>query len=149
MSFETKRINEIAKELSMTSKELLEKLGALGIKGKTHSSTLTPDQEKRLVEFVKGGSTLPAKKPKAFVVKKAKAPEAAAEAPVAEEKEKPEAKKVEIERPKRPQIEIVKPQSRLEIVRRAPQRPQEPYRFKIRRRAKQKSSTSRRAPRTH
>ena len=126
MSFETKRINEIAKELSMTSKELLEKLGALGIKGKTHSSTLTPDQEKRLVEFVKGGSTLPAKKPKAFVVKKAKAPEAAAEAPVAEEKEKPEAKKVEIERPKRPQIEIVKPQSRLEIVRRAPQRPQEP-----------------------
>lgn len=125
MSFETKRINEIAKELSMTSKDLLEKLGALGIKGKTHSSTLTPDQEKRLVEFIKGGSSLPAKKPKAFVVKKAKAPEAATEAPVVEEKEKPEVKKVEIERPKRPQIEIVKPQSRLEIVRRAPQRPQE------------------------
>lgn len=125
MSFETKRINEIAKELSMTSKELLEKLGALGIKGKTHSSTLTPDQEKRLVEFIKGGSSVPAKKPKAFVVKKAKAPEAAVEAPVLEEKEKPEVKKVEIERPKRPQIEIVKPQSRLEIVRRAPQRPQE------------------------
>ena len=125
MSFETKRINEIAKELGMASKELLEKLGALGIKGKTHSSTLTSDQEKRLVEFIKGGSSIPAKKPKAFVVKKAKAPEAAAEAPVVEEKEKPEIKKVEIERPKRPQIEIVKPQSRLEIVRRAPQRPQE------------------------
>ena len=99
MSFETKRINEIAKELSMTSKELLEKLGALGIKGKTHSSTLTPDQEKRLVEFVKGGSTLPAKKPKAFVVKKAKA------APVEEKPQKEETVKAapKIERVQRVQ----------------------------------------------
>ena len=48
MSFETKRINEIAKELNMTSKEILEKLAAMNITGKTHSSTLTPDQERRL-----------------------------------------------------------------------------------------------------
>lgn len=124
-------------------------LGALDIKGKTHSSTLTPDQEKRLVEFIKGGSSVPAKKPKAFVVKKAKASEAAVEAPVLEEKEKPEVKKVEIERPKRPQIEIVKPQSRLEIVRRAPQRPQEASTdSKSTDAAKQKIFTPRRACRT-
>ena len=72
MSFETKRINEIAKELNMTSKEILEKLAAMNITGKTHSSTLTPDQERRLKDFINSGSERPAKKPKAFVVKKAK-----------------------------------------------------------------------------
>ncbi len=119
MSFDTKRINEIAKELNMTSKEILEKLAAMNITGKTHSSTLTPDQERRLKDFIKNGPNQPAKKPKAFVVKKAKAPEPAPEAPVVEEK-KPEPEKKE-EVSKRPQIEIIKPKSRLEIVRRAPQ----------------------------
>ena len=64
MSFETKRINEIAKELNMQSKEIIEKLAGMGITGKTHSSTLTPDQERRLKEVIKGGSAQPAKKPK-------------------------------------------------------------------------------------
>ena len=123
MSFETKRINEIAKELNTTSKEILEKLAAMGIKGKTHSSTLTPDQERRLKDFINGGSVQTAKKPKAFVVKKAKNPEPA-EVESKTENAKRETPKETEEKPKRPQIEVVRPQNRLEIVRRAPQRPQ-------------------------
>ena len=41
------RINELAKELKMTNKEVIEKLEAISITGKTHSSTLTPDQVRR------------------------------------------------------------------------------------------------------
>lgn len=113
------RINELAKELKMTNKEVIEKLEAISITGKTHSSTLTPDQVRRLKDFISAGSVKTVKKPKAFVVKKAKTaePEETNEKP----KEEPQ---VKIEKPQRPQIEVVKqPKSRLEIVRRAPQRP--------------------------
>ena len=122
MSFETKRINEIAKELNMTSKEILEKLAAMNITGKTHSSTLTPDQERRLKDFINSGSERPAKKPKAFIVKKAKNADVSVEVTEIEQPVKEPEKKEEP--PKRPQIEVVKPKSRLEIVRRAPQPPQ-------------------------
>ncbi len=122
MSFETKRINEIAKELNITSKEIIEKLTEMGITGKTHSSTLTPDQERRLKDYIKTGSLPVSKKPKAFVVKKAKVAETVADSSVEEVVKKDEKKEIE-ERPKRPQIEVVRPQNRLEIVRRAPQRP--------------------------
>ena len=124
MSFETKRINEIAKELNMTSKEILEKLAAMNITGKTHSSTLTPDQERRLKDFINSGSERPAKKPKAFIVKKAKNTETTVEVEVSEVEEPPKVIEKKEEAPKRPQIEVVKPKSRLEIVRRAPQSPQ-------------------------
>ena len=75
MSFETIRINEIAKELGMTSKEIIEKLAQMSITGKTHSSTITMEQYNRLKDFIKSGGVKEVKKPKAFVVKKAKAPE--------------------------------------------------------------------------
>ena len=121
MSFETIRINELAKELGLTSKEVIEKLARISITGKTHSSTLTLDQVKRLKEFIASGGVKEAKKPKAFVVKKAKVAEAQAEENKQEEvKKEPESKKVNV-----PKVEVVrpKPQSRLEIVRRAPQKP--------------------------
>ena len=73
MSYETVRISELAKELGKSSKEILEKLEAIGIKGKTHSSTITQDQIKRLKAFMENGSAK--SKPKAFVVKKAKVEE--------------------------------------------------------------------------
>ena len=41
MSFETIRINELAKELGLTSKEVIEKFAQLSVTGKTHSSTVT------------------------------------------------------------------------------------------------------------
>ena len=128
MSYETIRISELAKELGITSKEAVEKFAQIGITGKTHSSTVTPDQIKRLKEFIAGGGVKKAQKPKAFVVKKAKqAP--VEEAPVKEapsEEIKPE---VKVERLERPKIEKAKPINRLEIVRRAPKpenRPERP-----------------------
>lgn len=121
MSFETIRINELAKELGLTSKEVIEKFAQLSITGKTHSSTVTVDQVKRLKEFIASGGVKETKKPKAFVVKKAKAPEPTLKE---EPKEVKEEKKVEVKKVSVPKVEVVrtKPQSRLEIVRRAPQK---------------------------
>ncbi len=117
MSYETIRINELAKELNLTNKELIEKLAKISIVGKTHSSTLTPDQVKRIKEFIANGEkTVKPQKPKAFIVKKSKEVEKVE--PKQEEKKQEEAvKKVEAERPR---VEIVKPKNRLEIVRRVP-----------------------------
>lgn len=124
MSFETIRINELAKELKLTSKEVIEKLSQISITGKTHSSTLTIDQVKRLKDFINAGSVKEIKKPKAFIVKKAKVQEQEQIEKETEPKQEAETtvKSSETE-PPRPRIEVIKPQSRLEIVRRAP-RPQ-------------------------
>lgn len=123
MSFETIRINELAKELGLTSKEVIEKFAQLSVTGKTHSSTVTMEQVKRLKDFIASGGVKEHKKPKAFVVKKAKP----AEKPVVEKIEvKKEEPKVEpVKKASVPRVEIVKPkpQSRLEIVRRAPRKP--------------------------
>lgn len=129
MSFETSiRINELAKELGMTSKEIIEKFAQISITGKTHSSTVTPDQIRRLKDFMSQGSTNVVKKPKAFVVKKAKKVEEVKveeiEKPTEEVKEeKPKEVKKAVHTPSVPRVEVVKPrpvESKLEIVRRAP-----------------------------
>ena len=126
MSFETIRINELAKELGLTSKEVIEKFAQLSVTGKTHSSTVTVEQVKRLKDFIASGGVKEHKKPKAFVVKKAKPSEkpVVKEIEVGEKKEE-EVKKVEVKKSTAPKVEIVKPktQSRLEIVRRAPKKP--------------------------
>ncbi len=133
MSFETIRINELAKELGLSNKEMLEKCTQLSITGKTHASTVTFDQASKIRDFVKNGSQVAVKKPKAFVVKKAKitqdgviekaTPIQKEEPKVVEKSEsKPEVPTPTVERPK---VEIVKSQpiNRLEIVRRAPKKP--------------------------
>ena len=126
MSYETIRINELAKELNISNKELIDKLTKISITGKTHSSTLTPEQVKRLKDFIAGGEQIskPAK-PKAFIVKKSK------EVEKVEPKETKEESKVEVkstepivkkaEEVVRPRIEVVKrPQkSGIEIVRKS------------------------------
>ena len=127
MSYETIRISELAKELGLQSKEVIEKFAQMGITGKTHSSTVTVDQISRLKDFIANGGVKSVAKPKAFVVKKAnQEPE-----PVVEEKkETPVEKKpvvekvVRVERVERPKVEVVKPASRLEIVRKAPRKPE-------------------------
>lgn len=153
MSVENIRVNELAKELNLTSKEVLEKFARLSIPVKAHSSTVTADQRQKLEDFIKAGSKIEIKKPKAFIVKKVR-PEVVEEKPEEVKPatvEYPEPKKVEVitktetesvtetkTEPKvetevkaevatpeveRPKIEVVKPApSRLEIVRRAPQR---------------------------
>lgn len=119
MSLDSVRVNELAKELNISNKEILEKFAQLSINVKSHSTVVTADQIKRLKDFIAAGSKLEVKKPKAFIVKKAKAePEAAKE----ESTPTPEEPK-EIEKPK---IEVVKHvPNRLEIVRKAP-KPAEP-----------------------
>lgn len=121
MSLDNIRVNELAKELNLSSKEVLDKFAQLSIPVKTHSSAVTADQVQRLKDFINAGSKIEVKKPKAFIVKKAKA------------EEKPEVtvetieeKKVEEPKTEKPKVEIVKqaPVNRLEIVRRAPQTPQ-------------------------
>lgn len=125
MSYETVRISELAKELGLPSKEVVEKFAAIGVTGKTHSSTVTQEQIKRLKSFIADGGVKKTAKPKAFVVKKAKQPveEVKAEVKVQEEEVKVEAPKSKIEKVERSRVEVVKPASRLEIVRRAPRKP--------------------------
>ena len=127
MSLENIRINELAKELNLSSKEVLDSCTKLGISVKTHSSTVTQDQVQKIKNFIEAGSKVEVKKPKAFIVKKVKVDveeKTKVDAETEAEKEKEEEQKVE-----RPKIEVVKPSpSRLEIVRRAP-KPDERPRF--------------------
>lgn len=119
MSLDNIRVNELAKELNLSNKEVLDKFAELSINVRTHSSTVTADQRKRLEDFINAGSKIEVKKPKAFIVKKAK---------VEPKEEVSEIEKKEENRVEKPKIEVVKQpvQSRLEIVRRAPQRPARP-----------------------
>ena len=162
------RVSELAKELGMTSKEVIEKFGEIDIMVKSHSNTVNPTQIRKLKEHLGIAPKKSNAKPKAFVVKKAKpaqnddnnvvekktaAPKIEkveriervqrvpkvekvervvkvekVEKPVSEEK-KPLVDKVEkkVEKPavriERTRIEYPKNQSRIEIVRRAPQKP--------------------------
>ena len=67
------RVSELAKELGLTSKEVIEKLAQIQIVVKTHSSAVTPDQISRLKASLNTKPAAEVKKPKAFIVKKAKA----------------------------------------------------------------------------
>ena len=134
------RVSELAKELGLTSKEVIEKLAQIQIIVKTHSSSVTPDQIKRLKDSLNVGVKSETKKPKAFIVKKAK-PEEKPEVKVVVEETKTEDKKEEtktiettpkeekkvqrIEKVERPKVEVVRkqPVNRLEIVRHAPKTP--------------------------
>lgn len=120
------RVSELAKELGLTSKEVIEKFAQISINVKSHSNTVTPLQVSKLKDFIADGSKLPSKKPKAFIVKKAKVK---TEEPVVEKQEvsksepKEEVKKVEKPAAPKTGIEVVKPaapKSRLEIVKKAP-----------------------------
>lgn len=113
------RVSELAKELGLTSKEVIEKFAQLSITVKSHSNVVTPLQVRKLKDFIAGGSKLPSKKPKAFIVKKAKKKEPEADVKPEIIKEKP----VEKEETPKKVVEVVKkePQkSRLEIVKRVP-----------------------------
>ena len=125
------RVHELAKELGVSAKELMETAkDKLGIVFKSHSVSVTQGN----VDNIRALYVKPEEKkakPKAFVVKKAKAEKP--EEPVKEEKE-PEAPKVSVtrvvktstEKPKAPVIEPVKERPRLEIVRPAPKQVEKP-----------------------
>ena len=94
MTAESKRVYELAKELEMSNKDFIEYIDTkLGIKVKSHSSNLTPAQiDKIKASFKKPKDTEPAKKPKAFIIKKAKP----AKEEVKEEVKKEEPKAVKL-----------------------------------------------------
>ena len=87
------RVSELAKELGLTSKEVLEKFAQINISVKSHSNVVTPLQIQKLKDFIAGGSKLPSKKPKAFIVKKKKDVPPADEVKTADSAEKKESKK--------------------------------------------------------
>ena len=92
---DTIRVYDLAKELNLPNKDVIEMLDKkLGVKVKSHSSAVSELQAKKLKELVKEPKVEQAKKPKAFIVKKAKPK--AEEAPKEEEKKtEPEVKPVE------------------------------------------------------
>ena len=73
MTQETIRVYDLANELKISNKEVIELLEKkVQIKVKSHSSTLTAEQVKRFKELLKEPTQKVSSKPKAFVVKKAK-----------------------------------------------------------------------------
>lgn len=85
---DTIRVYDLAKELNKPNKEIIEKLDKLlGVKVKSHSSVISSIQANKLKELLSEPKVETAKKPKAFIVKKAK-PKAdeIKEEPVVEEK---------------------------------------------------------------
>ena len=70
---DTVRVYDLAKELNLPNKEVIEQLDKkLGVKVKSHSSVISELQAKQLKELLKEPKAAVTKKPKAFIVKKAK-----------------------------------------------------------------------------
>ena len=114
MTVESKRVYELAKEYNMANKDFIEYLDKnLQIKVKSHSSNLSAGQiDKIKASFAKKDDKQePVKKPKAFIVKKAKPP--VAEEPVKEEEKEVIEKKQELPQPKKE--EPVKEEVEIEV----------------------------------
>ena len=101
------RVSELAKELNMTSKDLLEKFAEISVSVKSHSSTVSPEQIRKIKEYL-GVAPKKNTAKKAFIVKKAK-PAQEPEVVKTEVKESPKVEKVErVQRvEKTPKIEVV------------------------------------------
>ena len=65
------RVSELAKELNLTSKQVIEKFAEIDIIVKSHSNTVTPDQIRKLKDYL-GVTSQKTSAKKAFIVKKAK-----------------------------------------------------------------------------
>lgn len=116
MTQETIRVYDLANELKISNKEVIELLEKkVQIKVKSHSSTLTAEQVKRFKELLKEPVQKTASKPKAFIVKKAKSP--------APESETPKVEKVQekVVEEKKEQV-VIKPRLGPKIIQRAEDR---------------------------
>lgn len=65
------RVSELAKELNIANKDLIEKFAEISIVVKSHSSSVTPEQARKLKEHI-GVATKTSTVKKAFIVKKVK-----------------------------------------------------------------------------
>ena len=114
MSTDTMKVSELAKELNLTSKEVVEKFSQISITVKGASSVLTADQVKRLKDFINDGSVVKAKKPKAFIVKKVKTEDKSEKQEEKETNEKKSSKKTSSEKKELPKVEVVKKVERVQ-----------------------------------
>lgn len=123
---DTIRVYDLAKELNLPNKDVIEMLDKkLGVKVKSHSSAVSELQAKKLRELVKEPKVEQAKKPKAFIVKKAKPK--AEEAPKEEEKKtEPEVKPVEKVKLGKVEPTLPAPAPRLKLGKIEPVLPQRP-----------------------
>jgi translation initiation factor IF-2 len=91
-----KRVYELARELNMTNKALLDKISSLDLGLNSHMSTLDDDIEARIRHFIQGGAepTLVEKRVQPTVIRRrrkvTKTPQEELEKPAAEEKVEPE-----------------------------------------------------------
>ena len=111
------RVSELAKELKMTSKDLIDKFAEISINVKSHSNTVTPEQIRKVKEHL---GVVPKKNTakKAFIVKKAKTPSQEPEVVVTDAKEAPKVERVErVER-----VQRVEKAPKIEVVEKAPAR---------------------------
>ena len=121
------RVHELAKELGVTAKELMETAkDKLDIVFKSHSATVSQGNADKIKAHYAAPTEKKAK-PKAFIVKKAKVEKPVEEEAKEETREVLEPKavvtrvtKTSIEKPKPPVVEAPKERPRLEIVRPAP-----------------------------
>jgi translation initiation factor IF-2 len=82
------RVHEIAKELGIASKEVVDKASAMGLSVKTASSSVSMEEAEKIMNYIMNGpAPEPAPKPK--IVKKAAPKEEAKEAPAPAKEETP------------------------------------------------------------
>ena len=93
------RVHELAKKLGVDNKEILEALSDLGVKGKTHSSTVETEAAEKIEKLLKK-KTAPAVKPKKTVAKPEKKKPS--------EEKKPEEKKSKV-KPVKTVLAVKKP----------------------------------------
>ena len=99
------RVSELAKELNITSKELIEKFAEISIAIKSHSNVVSPEQIRRIKEHL-GVAPKKSGAKKAFIVKKAK-PSEEPEVVKTEAKEPIKIEKVQRVEKVAPKIEII------------------------------------------
>lgn len=98
------RVSEIAKELGIASKEVVDKAQVMGLETvKTASNSVSMEEAEKIVNFIMN-ATPPAPQPKVRVVKKAKSPEASSTA-APKEVEADTALTPPSEEPRRPSVE--------------------------------------------
>ncbi len=110
------RVYDAAKELGLTNKEMIEQLETkIGVKVKSHSSTLTLSQFERFKEVIKKPTNAAPKKPKAFIVKKVKSTNDNTKTQVTVEEIKPEEKKTVVHHEKAETKPEVKEEKKAEV----------------------------------
>ncbi len=87
------RIHEIASELGLKPKDVLEKAKELGYKVKATSSAVTFEEAEKLTEYIMSGEAPKSQEPQPKVVKKKEAPKKAPKEAPKKEKEKTEEKR--------------------------------------------------------